>query len=191
MSDIFVFPPTHDPGGKVKLSVSSQIQSTAKFSSCGRYRQLLTRCWDAKLPEVLFIGMNPSVADLTVDDPTVRKECGFAQRAGFGTLLKCNVMDYRATRPATLLADGVNPQTPDNLKIIQEMIQRADAVVCVWGRLHPRLQHYATSVISLLCEHNITSFSLGVNIDGSPKHPLYLANNTRFRRFDLGTVNAS
>lgn len=190
MSDILVFPPEHDPGGKVKLTVNSNIISSAKFSSCGKYRQLLTRCWNSTQAKVLFIGMNPSVADLTVDDPTVRKECGFAQREGFGTLLKCNVMDYRATSPRTLLEQGLQPTSLDNLQVIQEQLLLTDKVVCVWGRLHQNLRPYAAQVASLLQKHKVQPFCLGVNLDGSPKHPLYLANNTGFQPFDLGAYHA-
>lgn len=190
MLEFLSFPPEHDPGGKVKLAVGSNITSSAQFSSCGKYRQLLTRCWDPALPSVLFIGMNPSVADLTVDDPTVRKECGFAEREGFGTLLKCNVMDYRATSPGTLLNTGVCPASEVNLQVIQSQLAVAEKVVCVWGKLHPRLRPYATQVAELLLREGLQPFCLGVNLDGSPKHPLYLANKTRFQPFDLGAYDA-
>ena len=191
MLEFLSFSPEHDPGGKVKLAVGSNITSSAQFSSCGKYRQLLTRCWDPALPSVLFIGMNPSVADLTVDDPTVRKECGFAEREGFGTLLKCNVMDYRATSPRKLLETGVCPTSNTNLQVIQSQLAVAQQVVCVWGKLHPKLTPYAAQVVGILKQANVQAFCLGVNIDGSPKHPLYLANKTRFQPFDLGAYNAS
>ena len=56
----------HDPGGKVRLRLPDGVIGGATFSECGRYRQALTRDWtpDGIAPRtVLFIGMNPSVAD--------------------------------------------------------------------------------------------------------------------------------
>jgi hypothetical protein len=49
------------------------MQRGAKVSECGRYRYALTRSWDAGAREALFVMLNPSIADGTRDDPTVRR----------------------------------------------------------------------------------------------------------------------
>ena len=171
----------HDPGGKVRLDVCSQVHSTAQFSSCGRYRQLLTRCWDPGLASIMFIGMNPSTADQYVDDPTVRKECGFAARWGYGTLIKCNVMDYRATHPRDLLT--VTPQTPENLTVIAQQFDKVNVIVAVWGSLPSKLAGYAETVATLLAKFSGQVMCLGYNKDSSPKHPLYLKNTTTLQPY--------
>ena len=182
MTNILEWPQDqHDPGGKVRLGVSSHIQSTARFSSCGRYRQLLTRCWDPNLPPILFIGMNPSTADQHVDDPTVRKECGYAQRWGYGSLIKCHVMDYRATHPKDLLT--VVAQSDENLPIIQQQLKKVDTVVAVWGKLNPKLQDCATKVWDLLKNFDGQVMCLGTNQDNSPRHPLYLKNDAQLQPY--------
>ncbi|KYB45746.1 hypothetical protein AB664_34185 [Brucella anthropi] len=78
----------HDPGGKVRLKVKSEIRSDAIFSACGRYRRLLKREWDGAEKEgyVLWIGMNPSTADFNVDDPTVFKEQNSRADGAMGVL---------------------------------------------------------------------------------------------------------
>lgn len=184
IDDIIEWPSSHDPGGKVKLTVDSKIQSTAKFSACGKYRQVLTRTWDQNLPHILFIGMNPSVADAHYDDPTIKKETKFCKRWGYGTLIKCNVMDYRATNPKNLLSLDI-PQTEENISTIKHQINMVEHVVCVWGKLPSKLWPYEQKIIDVLQLSESKLFCLGNNIDGSPKHPLYLQDTTNMTPFKL------
>ena len=53
-----------------------------------RYRYTLERYWGADLTNVVnFILLNPSKADETKDDPTVRACVAFAQKWGFDGLI--------------------------------------------------------------------------------------------------------
>jgi len=58
------------------------VKRTAKFSKCRRYRYSLRTVCDETKPVAAFIGLNPSTADDTVDDPTVRRCRGFAESWG-------------------------------------------------------------------------------------------------------------
>ena len=55
------------------------IYSDAKFSKDRIYRYALWRIWDDTLPKLLFIGLNPSTADETNDDPTMRRCIRFSK----------------------------------------------------------------------------------------------------------------
>ncbi len=56
------------------------------------------RIWDeSKLCDVL--GLNPSTADETEDDPTIRRCINFAKTWGYGGLCMTNLFAYRATQP--------------------------------------------------------------------------------------------
>lgn len=46
------------------------MKKTAKLSDCRTYRYELQRIWDESKPYAMFIGLNPSTADETEDDPT-------------------------------------------------------------------------------------------------------------------------
>jgi hypothetical protein len=162
----------HDPGGKVKLKLPDHVKSDAVFSACGRYRQILTRQWDAELPLIMFVGMNPSQADHTHDDPTVRKECGYAKRWGYGGMIKCNVMDYRCTNPKGLLVAHVTPCSDENLIRVVSQLHLVHEVVAAWGKLPPSLKPHAHAMCQLLKKHDKKISCLGVNLDGSPRHPL-------------------
>ncbi len=170
----------HNPGGKVRLALKDGIVGDAVFSACGRYRTLLTRSWDGaeKSGTVLWIGMNPSTAAADVDDPTVAKECKYTKRWGYGRYIKANVMDYRATHPKMLLADGIVPCSPYNLGAIVEEARKASVVVLAYGALHKRLRVHGEAVKSALASEGLDALCLGLTKDGHPKHPLYMRDDT-------------
>ena len=57
----------------------------ALFSPCRTFRYRLGRRWSDG-PVLAFIMLNPSRADEHIDDPSVRRCIGFAQRLGYGGL---------------------------------------------------------------------------------------------------------
>lgn len=178
-------PFAHDPGGKVRLRLRDGVTGTAVFSECGRHRTLLTREWEgAALPGyVLWIGMNPSTAAADLDDPTVFKECKFTRRWGYGSYVKCNVMDYRATHPRMLLADGVVACSPDNLPAIVGAAKEAALVVLAYGALHKRLAHHGTAVVEALRSEGVRLHALVLTKAGHPGHPLYLKDDSELLEF--------
>jgi len=150
------------------------MNTWAKFSADRRFRYQLVREWDEDLPKVAFIGLNPSTADETVDDPTIRRCLGFARAWGKGGLLMLNLYAFRATAPADMWRAqkrGVDiiggPRNwVDALKsYVAE--QNCDLVIAAWGAHGAKRQ---LDVVSrwpgLMC--------LAKNADGTPKHPLYL-----------------
>ena len=56
----------------------------AIVDATANYRYLLWRRWDDQRPSVGIVMLNPSRADATVNDPTIRRCIGFAQRWGYG-----------------------------------------------------------------------------------------------------------
>ena len=81
-------------------------KTDALLSDDRQYRFWLLRIWDDCLPVQCSCGINPSTADERDNDPTIRKDIGFASRSGFGGILKVNVCAYRA-------AIGVNENDHD------------------------------------------------------------------------------
>ena len=49
------------------------IVRDAQFDPTGQYRYSLTRGWDSTRPSITIIMLNPSQANATVDDPTIRR----------------------------------------------------------------------------------------------------------------------
>ncbi|HEX2136504.1 MAG TPA: DUF1643 domain-containing protein [Microvirga sp.] len=107
------------------------MQREALFSPCGAYRYRLARRW-AEGPMVAFIMLNPSTADGSIDDPTIRRCIGYAQTWGYGALAVGNLYALRATEPAELRR-ARDPTGPDNDRHLEGMTRAAARVVCAWG----------------------------------------------------------
>ncbi|MFK4809138.1 DUF1643 domain-containing protein [Devosia sp. ZW T5_3] len=176
----------HDPGGKVRLPLMAGVKGDATFSADGRYRQLMRRWTGETFPKryILFIGMNPSTADATVNDPTCAREWTFAQREGYSAMAKANVGDYRATDPKMLLAPGVVAVSDANLPAIRAAAAEADFVVLCHGKLNKALAPAGKAIVEALKADGTELWCFGTNADGSPKHPLYLRLDTPLVRFE-------
>ena len=178
----------HDPGGKVRLRLPDGVIGGATFSECGRYRQALTRDWTAAgdAPRaVLFIGMNPSVAAAEVSDPTCHRELMFARDWGFTRYLKGNVLDWRATSPKDIPHDPAAACSSANLPALVDMAEEAELVVMAYGKLHKRYAPLIAETLSAITATGRPLKCLGLNKDGSAKHPLYLRKDTALMDFPL------
>jgi hypothetical protein len=89
------------------------VRTSAYFSPDRKYRYWLLRVWDDSKPILCVIGVNPSTADETLDDPTIRRVIGFAKRLGYGGALMLNVGAYRSTDPRKWLK-ALDPFGPEN-----------------------------------------------------------------------------
>lgn len=177
---------SHDPGGKVRLALMPGVNGDASFSADGRYRRLMRRWTGEAFPEryVLFIGMNPSTADATVNDPTCAREWTFANREGYSAMVKANVGDYRATDPKMLLAPGVAAVSDENLPAIREAAAGASLVILCHGKLNKALAPAGKALVAALRADGVDLWCFGTNADGSPKHPLYLRLETPLRPYE-------
>lgn len=158
------------------------VDAGARFSPCERYRYSLHRTWNRRLPGVAFVGINPSTASATADDNTIRKCITLARLWGFGTFRMLNLFAWRSTDPDGLLGLE-DPIGPDNDRWIIDGCQGTQRVVMAWGRFHKQ-RHLvgprAFVVRRLLSDYAFELGHLGLNGDGSPKHPLYLKGTTPF-----------
>ncbi len=146
-------------------------KSGAVISKCGVYRYALWRNWDANLPKVLFICLNPSTADASRDDPTLRRCMDFAKRWGYGGTRTVNLFAYRATNPTELLSVK-NPIGPRNDFWIRKLASDAGICIAAWGNDGALLQR-ASEVKDMLPQLHC----LKMNKSGEPAHPLYLRAN--------------
>lgn len=135
-----------------------------------KYRFLLWRFWDER-PRMLFIGLNPSTANELIDDPTIRRLCGFAQGWGFGGLYACNLYSYITPHPEELLPETRHHGA--NTPAIQMALRLSVLTVCGWGdgiKAIPQGDNCVQAVYELM----ESPMCLGLTASGNPKHPLYL-----------------
>ena len=76
--------------------------SEAVISQDERHRYSLTRRWGYGPAVCCWIMLNPSTADATTDDPTIRRCLRFTQGWGYDALTVVNLYAWRATDPADL-----------------------------------------------------------------------------------------
>lgn len=79
---------------------------SAVLSPDGVYRYELRRSWNPR-PACGWIMLNPSRADATDDDPTVRRCLGFASAWGYGSLLIHNLYVFSVGRGCGRLTTGL------------------------------------------------------------------------------------
>ena len=144
------------------------MESGALFSSCGKYRYSLWRGWNPTKPKVTFIGLNPSTATESIEDPTIRRCIGYAKRWGYGRLSVVNLFAFRATQPEILLAHP-QPIGRENDYWIQHMVSESDLNIVCWGNLGAFLGR-DRSVLAMIPK----PYCLKLNRSGQPAHPLYL-----------------
>jgi len=148
------------------------IIKNAIMSSCDRYRYQLERNWSkrsSRYSTVVFIGLNPSTADATQDDPTIRKCIAYAQAWQFKKLLVVNLFAWRATNPNELLT-ARNPVGKLNDKYVDEAISRSALVVACWGEYGTIMRRSD----DLRTRYQRRLMCLNTNQSGEPTHPLYL-----------------
>ena len=140
------------------------------------YRYILRRAWDRMLPTTMFVMMNPSVADIGADDPTVARCQTFARRWGSGCLYVVNTFAYRATDQRELIAVP-DPVGPENDRHILAIAKRSKLIVVAYGQPHKSLRQRGLDVCSMLRRQGFQLHALKLNSDGTPRHPLYLSSD--------------
>jgi hypothetical protein len=164
----------------------------AVLSDCGTYRYTLEREWMTGEGTCLFVMLNPSTADASEDDPTIRRCIGFAQRWGYQRLAVGNLYAYRATDPKAmkvalrpigepLPAGHATTYGNVNDEWLRKLALKADRIICAWGaNAEPQR---GREVFDVLSAHSFVEH-LGLTKAGAPKHPLYLAADTEPQHWD-------
>jgi hypothetical protein len=159
-------------------------------SPCGRYRWRLWRRWASSVHHVLFVMLNPSTADGTQDDATLRSCRRLATSWGYGALEVVNLFAWRATDPRNIPAGLAEARGPERDAHILAAAEGAGVVVAAWGAasaapltVRRALDGEAARIQELLKR----PFShLGLTKSGQPQHPLYLPTGVKFATWEQG-----
>ena len=120
--------------------------------------------------------LNPSTADASQDDPTIRRVRTFTKAAGYGGFVVVNLFAYRSTDPKALrgLVFGIAVGPDNDEHIVHECIGRS--VVCAWGA--NRTWGREKRVLELLRAAAAEVLCLGLTKYGAPLHPLMIPSGT-------------
>lgn len=152
--------------------MSATLASDAILSDDGVYRYLLRRWWDPTVEAAKFIMLNPSTADASQDDPTIRRCMGFARRWGMGGLVVANLYALRSTDPRALW-DHPDPVGPENDGYLRDILASPGPVIAAWGA-HAKPDRVA-EFFDLAGDRSV--LALGRTKAGQPRHPLYLRSD--------------
>lgn len=161
------------------------IERKTIFSPCRRYRYTLWREWSEDLltgcadeskdldSYAMFIGLNPSTADETKDDPTIRRCIQFAKDWGYGALCMTNLFAWRET-DSSKLRSVPELVGKDNDQYLSDCASRAGIVIAAWGAKGSLLGR-SVQVRKLIPNLHALRITKG----GFPAHPLYLPGTLR------------
>ena len=172
----------------------------AAFNADRRYRYHLWRHEAAigsqSLLRVVWIMVNPSSADESNDDPTMQSVVRISRAWGFCRLHVVNLFALRSPNVEDLLADPDPIGGEANDRHILRAALDSRRVVLAWGshaKVRALIGQRAPHVLSIVRDatrqraaagrdHDVGV--LGINSDGSPKHPLFLPKTTAFQPID-------
>lgn len=152
------------------------VERTAVFDQTGQYRYQLGRRWRAAGHSVTFVMLNPSRADASCDDPTLRSCMQFAWRWQYAALLVVNLFGYRTPHPQEL-KQASDPIGDDNDRYLLQAVEEADQVVLAWGNWGSLVERDRI-VLNLLIPYQSKLTYLQLNRSGQPRHPLYIKRST-------------
>jgi hypothetical protein len=154
--------------------------SGAIFSSDRLYRYALWRQWSPSPPTrtISFVLLNPSIANATQLDPTLRRCLDFATQWGYDRMNVVNLYAFKATDPKIMLAQDDPSGGAENIAAIRRYVGVSDLCIAAWGS-----NVIETGRLEWLCElvDPIPVHVLGFTARGEPRHPLYMRSDCGHR----------
>lgn len=144
---------------------------SARISQDGTYRYLLRRDLQPCGSELVWVMLNPSTADATHDDATIRRVVRFTRREGCGQAVVLNLYALRSTDP-DVLRSHPDPVGPENDQCL-EFFAGSGLVVCAWGAGGGARAEEV--LVGPLARADL--YCLGTTKGGHPRHPLYVRAN--------------
>ena len=145
----------------------------AKISIDKKERYSLKREWDKSKNKILYIMLNPSLADDNNDDPTIRRLINFSKKFNYGGFLVGNIYSTISPNPKEVdKSDGISDR---NLVELLKLINQVEEIVYAWGNNAYEPEFLKDLVSNPKC--------FGKNLNGTPKHPLYLPSSSKLESY--------
>lgn len=153
----------------------------AKFSKDLKHRLVLWRIWNRSKGIVLYVGVNPSTADAKVDDATIRRLNHFTRQEGYGGFYIINLYT-RITPHYEQLKSFKKINSSVSNYYIEKYARKSNLVCLMYGRRGHDTARYeeVLALLDLTCNSK-PIMCFGYNANGTPVHPLMIANKTRFK----------
>ena len=148
----------------------SMMQRSAEVS--GAYRYKLSRIWEPTKNKILFIMINPSTANATDDDRTIKALLEITKKwNGYGGFYVGNLYPHITPRPAELRTMAY----PDDIRAInersiEEMASDSSIIIYAWGTKGPDERQKEPEWLRKIMNRDVCV--IGLSVKGVPKHPL-------------------
>lgn len=164
------------------------LQRSALFSPDRVYRYRLDRTWDERRPKLIYIMLNPSVADDKTDDQTIRVCMGRAERLKFGGIIVLNLFGLISTKPGILTTHN-DPIGPDNDYHIRRCLlnNRDNKVIAAWG-IMGNIKNRDKVIRSFCNGFLIPLHVLKFSTYGYPCHPLRIPYANPLLHWEYGKL---
>lgn len=143
-------------------------------SEGGKYRTWLE---DGGPHKMGWCMLNPSTASATRPDPTSDKVLEFSRRFMYDGACIANVYDFRTPYPKALWYPGNGAICSVKNTYYLEALASLPLVVVAWG--NEAAPADVARTLAILRKPGRPLYCLGMNKNGSPKHPLYLPFDTK------------
>ncbi|TCC97485.1 DUF1643 domain-containing protein [Pedobacter frigidisoli] len=146
---------------------------------------------NAREKPLLVIGLNPSIANDSIPDPTIKKVMGFAEGNGFDSFIMLNLYPQRATNPSDLHLEINELLMEENLRHIETILLNIpnSMIMASWGEKIRERQYFKkciNSIYQLSTKHNSKWLKIGtLTNSGHPRHPLYSSFHLGVNDFDM------
>lgn len=140
------------------------------------------------LSPLLVIGLNPSTANESTPDNTMKSVLRIANYNNYDGFVMMNLYPLRSTSPANLPEYPEEEIHKSNLQVIEDILkryQKSDVMLAYGNNVFSRkyLRQYAEEIISLLCERKRNILCIDKTKCGMPKHPLYSPGNSELKPY--------
>lgn len=151
-----------------------RVIKTASFSGCRNYRFTLSRIWHRSNPRrLVVIGVNPSTATDTEDDPTIRRCVTLAIRELCGGYVMLNLFALRETNLKAMLQHPLPHGGSFPFWECVSCDNYEPIVVAAWGT-EGKHRRRDLEVCEELERLKVPLWCLGITDKGFPRHPLYV-----------------
>ena len=153
------------------------FSTCAIFAENSKYRYSLSRDWEMGNKMIVWIMLNPSIGDEKVLEQTTAGCMKRSQMWGFSGMIVVNLFALVATKPEILkkTPGAIGPLNDFMISTTVSNVTEGDRIVAAWGS-HGKHLGRDQEVLNLLEGRDL--YCLGVNKDGTPKHPLHVSHST-------------
>lgn len=140
---------------------------------------------------LVVIGDNPSTANETAPDLTIKKVMGFTEKNSFDSFLMINVYPQRTTENYPI--DNIRNEnlSKSNIEYIQKELRNPNniTILAAWGNsieVRPYLKECLKDIYKELKYFEIKCLKIGeLKYRGNPRHPLRVSYKFKFNFFDI------